>query len=70
MFQPLTAFTKRVHITVEARNLHCTENEFTIKVALSPSKKNCFVFFNDSPLKILKNAFLFHHKSSFRSLDI
>ena len=42
----------------------------TFKVGLSPSKKNFFICFNDSPMKIIKNVFLFHIKSSFRSQDI
>ena len=29
------------------------------KVRLSPSKKNCFISFNESPLKMMKNAFYF-----------
>ena len=41
-----------------------------IKVGLSPSKKYIFNCFNDSPTKIIKNVFLFHIKSSFRSQDI
>ena len=32
--------------------------------------KNCFICFNESPLKMMKNAFLFHVKSSFRSQNI
>ena len=34
-----------------------------------PSKRNYFIFFNKSALKMMKNAF-FHLKSSFRSQDI
>ena len=30
-----------------------------IKVGLSPSKKNYFLYFNESPLKMIKNAFYF-----------
>ena len=33
-------------------------------------KKICFICFNDSPSKMMKNGFLFHLKSSFRSQDI
>ena len=33
------------------------ENCFAFKVGLSPSKKNLFIRFNDSPSKIMKNAF-------------
>ena len=29
------------------------------KVGLSPSKKNCFICFNKSPSKVMKNAFYF-----------
>ena len=38
-----------------------------LKVGLSPSQKNCFICFNESPLKMIKNAFLFHLKNSFCS---
>ena len=30
-----------------------------IKVGFSPSKKNCFICFNESPLRVMKNAFYF-----------
>ena len=36
------------------------------KVGLSSSKKNLVICFNESPLNMVKNAFLFHLKSSFR----
>ena len=39
------------------------------KVGLSSSKKNCFLRFNESPLKTAKNAFLFRLKSFLRSQD-
>ena len=42
----------------------------TFKVGLSPSKKKNFICFNDSPTKIIKNDFLLHIKSSFRSQGI
>ena len=32
-------------------------------------RKNCFIYFNERLLKIMKNAFVFHLKSSFRSQD-
>ena len=32
-------------------------NVFLIKFGLSPSKKNCFICFNESPLKLMKNIF-------------
>ena len=35
---------------------------------LSLSKKNCFICFNESPLKMMKN--LFHLENSLRSQDI
>ena len=37
----------------------------TLKVGLSPSKKVFFVCFNDSPSKIMKNAFYFIIKALF-----
>ena len=40
-----------------------------LKVGFSPSKKSCFICFNESPLKMMK-CFLFHLKSYFRSQDI
>ena len=39
-----------------------------VKVALSPSKKNCFICF--SAFKNYEKCFLFHPKSSLRSQDI
>ena len=35
------------------------------KVGLSPFKKVAFICFNENPLKMMKNAFSFHVKSSF-----
>ena len=37
-------------------NGHLTPH--TLKSDL-PSKKNCFIYFNESPLKMMKNAFYF-----------
>ena len=34
-------------------------------IGLSPSKKNCFIFSNKSPLKVMKNAFYFILKAFF-----
>ena len=34
-------------------------NKNTLKVGPSPSKKNCFICFNESPLRMIKNGFLF-----------
>ena len=36
-----------------------------IKVGPSPSKKVCFIYFNESPLKMMKNAFHFMLKALF-----
>ena len=36
-----------------------------IKVGLSPSKKVYFIYFNESPLKMMKNAFYFMLKALF-----
>ena len=41
-----------------------------VKVGFSSSKKNCFICFNENPLKMMKNVFLFYFKISFRSEDI
>ena len=30
-----------------------------INVGRSPSKRNCFIYFNESPFKMMKNAFHF-----------
>ena len=38
---------------------------FYLKVGLSPSKKICFVYFNESPLKVMKNAFCLILKALF-----
>ena len=35
------------------------------KVESSPSRKNCFICFNESPLKMIKNAFYFILKALF-----
>ena len=35
-----------------------------------PSKNFSFIYFNESPLKMMKQCFLFHVKSSFCSWDI
>ena len=33
--------------------------KLALKVGLSPSKKNCFIYFNESPLKMMENGFYF-----------
>ena len=40
---------------------------FLVKVGLLPFKENRFIYLNESPLKIMKNAFLFHVESTFTS---
>ena len=40
-----------------------------LKVGLSSSEKICVICLIASPLKMMKNAFLFHPKSSFHSQD-
>ena len=37
----------------------------TLKVGLSPSGKNCFVCFTESPLKVMRNTFCFILKALF-----
>ena len=32
--------------------------------------KNCFIYFDESPLKMIKKRFLFHLKSFYRSQDV
>ena len=44
--------------------LHTIFPDF-FKVGLSPSKKICFVFFDESPLKMMKNAFYLILKALF-----
>ena len=39
------------------------------KVGLSPSQKICFICFNESHSKIMKNAFLLYLRSFFSSQD-
>ena len=49
------------------------KNFFIDRVFKSDShlpKKFLYICFNESPFKMMKNAFLFHLKSSFRSQDI
>ena len=43
---------------------------FNFQVILSPSKKAGFVCFNESQLKMVKNAVVINVKSSFHSWDI
>ena len=40
-------------------------NFLSLKVELSPSKKNRLICFNESPLKMMKNAFYFILKALF-----
>ena len=39
------------------KHVHQVLTSELVKVELSPSKKICFVCFNESPLKLMKNAF-------------
>ena len=41
-----------------------------LKLGSHIPRKNCFICYNENPLKMMKNAFLFHFKSSFRAQDI
>ena len=45
----------------------CPANDYcpTLEVGLSPSKKFSFIYFNDSPSKIMKRAFYFILKALF-----
>ena len=45
-----------IHISVSYANIAWAS---TFKVGLSPSKKICFICFNESPLKMVKNTFYF-----------
>ena len=36
-----------------------------LNAGLSPSKKNCFICFNENPLKMMKNGFYFTLKALF-----
>ena len=51
-------------ISAIKRSLH-KKNKFSIKVGLSLSIKICFVRFNETPLKMMKNAFYFILKALF-----
>ena len=42
-----------------------SENHINFKVILSPFNKVCFISFNESPLKMMKNAFCFIVKALF-----
>ena len=48
------------------RKLYLT---FPFKLESHLPPKNCVICFIESPLKMMKNAFLFHHKISFCSQD-
>ena len=59
----------RVSIAVSLANSLPFSFSEKANIGLSPSKKK-FICFNDSPLKMMKNAFLSHLNSSFHSQDI
>ena len=58
-------FKTSVHKKI--RNIHkkTPELESFFKPRLSPSKKFVFIYFNESPLKMVKNAFYFILKAHF-----
>ena len=56
--------------SLSMESLACSVFFSEFKASLSPSKNVVFIFFNESPLKMIKNAILFHVKSSFCSSDI
>ena len=48
-----------IEILNKSLNYMSISNVFTFKFGPSPSKKNCFICFNESSLKMIKNAFYF-----------
>ena len=52
------------------RRAQSENNNHIAKVRLLPSKKNCFVSSDESPLKMMKNVFYFILKAFFYSQDI
>ena len=48
----------------------CYQCDILHKVGISTSKKHCVIFFIESPLKLVGNAFLYYLKSSFHSQDV
>ena len=66
-----------IHLGLPGNVIHINRNALTsqntgskrpsavIKVRLSPSKRNCFICFNESPLKMVKNDFYFILKALF-----
>ena len=42
-------------------------NKYNLKVVLSPFKKHCFICFNKSPIKFMKDAFYITLKANFFS---
>ena len=60
------SFNKVVN-TISVSSIYSTTKAFRhiLKVGPSSSKKNYFIFFNESPLKMMKNAFYFTLKTLF-----
>ena len=60
---------KRILSKVEGHNLSkslsVSQQSWSLKVRLSPSKKNCFICFNESPSKVMENAFFVRKKALF-----
>ena len=57
-------FRKTYEMTVSFK-LNIADFLSLLKVGLSPSKKVCFICFNQRPLKMMKNAFCFLLKALF-----
>ena len=54
-----------INSTTELSKRHFFSAVSLTESGLSPSKKNCFICFNESPLKIMKNAFYLILKTLF-----
>ena len=67
----LLQYIKNVTIKLEDKKYFILKHKVTynisskINVELSPSKKNCFIYFNKSRLKMMKNAFYLTLKALF-----
>ena len=58
------AYINETHLLFKHYILLTEKKSQRFKVGLSPSKKFAFTYFHEIPLKITKNAFLFHIKNS------
>ena len=66
-FKPFN-FLQILQICYSLRYILCylySKHDYTIKSGLSPSQKHCFIYFIESPLKMIKNAFYFILKALF-----